>query len=432
MTLTGKPSVIEPRPSRQGDAVAALRPLQDTVASIRERLRQIEAEVNALVQRIADLETTAGAGASADLEAIQIQINSILARLKELEESALVDWYVNGVLVATRRQVNFIQAGGITISGADDGDRANITLGALVDLLIPTSRGALRLSGRDLVFQLGRFIDVMPASLVLTGRDLGLSLTTDTLLAVQRGALRFSGRTVGIDLTQDIDLAVQRAALRLTGRNIDLSADIALSITRGRLRLTGRDVAITTFDFFRDFADLTTNDLTVYQGTVDASSGELVGTPTSGAVHERVYFDLLPTGSPTDIAGAWEIVVNLRTAAGSTLNGIVFNTQGDNAADGTLQNGYWLDTLTTTFPRLVRFISGAPTVLATAGSAIGSPVELRVTYDGIDTFHCEADGVALFSDVVDSNFTHGRIGLVFFANPGTPGSVIDIGVNYTP
>lgn len=441
MAITGKPSVIEARAALSGDTSAALRPIQAVIAAIRERLRLIEAELNALIIRVADLGTDDPGGDVADL---QSQIDALVLRVAALESITLTDWYVNGALVGTRRRVNFIQAGGITISGADDGDRANITFGALVDILIPLSlsRTGLVLTGRELTLQLGRFIDVTRRSLVLTGRTVGMSLSADTLLTVNHGSLHLAGRTLGLELTQDIELPVTRGALRLAGRNVGLgtglsvvrghlglaghdvalaaSAAVDLVVDRGHLQLSGRDVTIVapTFTFFRDYTDLSTTNLTSYQGTIDASSGALIATPTG--THQRVYFDLLPD----PITGAFDLTTHFNNTLGG-FRGVLIYSQGDTGATATYQNGYWVDNFGGS--RFIKFVSGVATGLGSGATSNGT---LRVVRDASGNWEIFVGGVSQFTVLSETTYTSGRFGLIFgFVSPQPN---IDYGINYTP
>jgi len=445
----GKPAITDPRPPATRDTTQA-------VSNIRQRIEAIEAAVTALQSINTKFDTS---GLQSQIDQLRKDLAALTLRVQTLEAEVPTDWYVDGVFVGTRHKANFIHGAGITITGSDDStnERVDIRFDVSgVDLTLPVERTAIRILPRDIAIALGRFITTTQARIVIAGRSIGLSLSNDVVIDVDRAVLRLAGRSVSIAAGANVFLQTDRGALRAAGRSIGMgigipmsraalrvgARDVALNPTgnvllpvgRSAIVVAGRDVTVTppSWTFFRQFSDLSTAGLTVYKGTVSAATGKLVGTPTSGAVHERVYFDALPSGSPSDISGAWTIEVHANTGSALTLNGILMNVQGDVSTDNTLQNGYWLDTLTSTNPRFVRFVAGGATVLKTAALGIANPSRLRVTYDGVNTFHCEANGTALFTDVVDSTFTHGRPGFVYFANPGTPGALIDFAMNYTP
>lgn len=180
--------------------------------------------------------------------------------------------------------------------------------------------------------------------------------------------------------------------------------------------------------FFRNFVDMTTTNLTAFKGTITAALGVLQGTPTSGAVHERVYFDLLPT----TITGAWTNAIHFTSAGGAAnLLMLLFLTQGDVSTDNTLQNGYWIDNLSGT-GRMIRFTSGGGTVLA-SGLNIGPGANLvQIAYNGTNTFTLLINGLSPVGPIVDSTFTSGRMGMGFFSNPGDPGNYVDYTLDYIP
>lgn len=374
--------------------------------------------------------------------------------IQVLPQGWTTDVYHNGIFVGTRQRLNFIDGADIVLQVSDDNthDRVNIGIGTSAGGAVFPGAGSLTFNGLAPHIGLG-LQTVMPGagvlqfdgqvpqiivplfarpgagSMVLDGLAPTLGQTLSALPGA--GAMTIAGLVPTIAQTANRIAVPGPGALALSGLAPSIVNTTGSSIVTpgsGSMVMTGLTPTLSGFTFFRNFADLSTANLTVFKGTVSASTGELVGTPTSGGVHERVYFDLLPA----DITGAWDIVVHLRVGSGTTLNGILFNTQGDVSGDNTLQNGYWLDTLSG-LPRLIKFVAGSGSQLAIKSTpSIANPSKLRVTFNGTNTFHCEADGVALFTDVVDSTFTHGRTGVVFFANPGTPGACIDFGITYTP
>jgi hypothetical protein len=172
MALTGKPTVVEPRAAREPDSSPSLRPTQQAIAAIRERLRLIEAETNALLVRVDDLVVS---GVSADVAALQAQIDALRFRIQALEEESPTEWYVNDVLIGTRNRVNFLSVGDIVVTGEDDaiGEQVIISFSSVTGISI--QRGRAEAAGRDVT--LG-----------------GVVMTLD----VERGAARAAGRDVGI------------------------------------------------------------------------------------------------------------------------------------------------------------------------------------------------------------------------------------------
>lgn len=464
----GKPSITNPRPPAARDVVLA-------VDNIRQRIEALEAVVTTLQSTPADTSAL-----QAQIRTLRTDLAALTTRVAALEQLVPTDFYVDGTLIGTRHAVNFERGAGITITGTDDtsNERVNIRFDATgVNLTLPVTRGAIDVRARDVTLALGRFIDVTRARLIVAGRNLGLSLSSDTLLAVERGTITLAGRSVGLSLSSNLQLPVARGALRVVGRQVALARGIpvaraalraagrdvvvapsqtinisvsraqlavagrsvqaiiptTLTVERAAVRIKGRDVVLSPFDFYRNFGDFSTANLTVYKGTVDASTGELVGTPTSGSVHERVYFDLLPPGSPSSISGAFDISCRINcNGSGTAIAAVTMFSQGDDGTQNLFQNGYWVDIFSTSL-RFVEATGGGGSVLNSAsisGSHTGIHL-LRITNDGAGNWEVFWDGVSKFTLSSETTYTSGRFGLLFFANPGPVSSFVDYGINYT-
>lgn len=467
----GKPAITDPRPPAARDVAQA-------VSNIRQRIEALEAVVTTLQSTPVDTSSL-----QAQIRTLRIDLAALTARVAALELEVPTDFYVDGALVGTRHAVNFERGAGITITGTDDetNQRVNIRFDASgVNLTLPVTRATVDIRARDLTLALGRFIDTTRARLIVAGRSVGASLSNDTLLAVSRGTLALSGRSVDLSLSQNLALDVSRAAVRVAGRGVVLargiqvgraavraagrdvvvapSQTINLPVSRAAIAVAGRnvlaiipqtlvveraapivvrgrDVVVSPFDFYRNFADNSTANLTAYKGTVDASTGELVGTPSAnGTVHERVYFDLLPPGSPSSISGAFDISCRINAnGSGSAVAGIVWFSQGDDGSTNFFQNGYWVDVLSTSL-RFVKSVGGSASVPAT-GNITGAQTgvhTLRLTHDGAGNYEGFWDGVSKFTVSSETAFSSGRFGLIYFTNPGPAPSIVDYGINYTP
>jgi len=188
--------------------------------------------------------------------------------------------------------------------------------------------------------------------------------------------------------------------------------------------------------FSRNFADLSTANLTSYQGTISAATGRLLGTPTSGAVNQRVIFDLCPT-----VSGSFDCTINYKASGVNTtaVGILMFDQADDNGSAGTPQNTYWCDaTIQFNATRLIKVVAGSAgqvtpgSVLGFAGGDTGNH-SLRLTRDSAGHFNIYSD-VTNGSGVIPSagtetQWTSGRCGLFYFANPGPPPSVIDFTIS---
>lgn len=464
----GKPSITNPRPPAARDVVLA-------IDNIRQRLEALDAVVTTLQSTPVDTTSL-----QAQIRTLRTDLAALTARVAALEQLVPTDFYVDGALVGTRHAVNFEHGAGITITGTDDvsNGRVNIRFDASgVNLTLPVTRETIEVRSRDLTLALGRFIDVTRARLIVAGRNLGLSLSSDTLFSVERGTLALAGRAVVLSLSSNLQLPVARGALRVAGRQVTMARGIpvsraalrvagrdvvvapsqsinlpvsraqiaavgrpvqviipqTLAIDRAAIQIKGRDVVVSPFDFYRNFGDLSTADLTVYKGTVSAATGELVGTPSAnGSVHERVYFDLLPPGSPSAISGAFDISMRINANGSNTaVSGPTFFSQGDDSTQNFFQSGYWVDVFATSL-RFIKSNAGSAGVLGTGnitGAATGIRT-LRITRDGSGNFEVFWDGVSKITIATETTYTSGRFGLIFFTNPGPAPSIVDYGINY--
>lgn len=458
LTLSGQPAINTPK--------SAARDVQIAINNIRERLQAIEAQVTA-GQGVTEANFAAGA---TDLSAIRQQIAQLRAELTSaqlaiaaLEAEVPTDVYVNNVFVATRHILNFIQGGGIRITGTDDSslEQVNILFEALVDLSMIVTRGVLHIRGRDVGFRLGKELDLLRSSLFIRGRTIdmlagqGISLerqllrirgrtidfttTGNLMLALERSRLLIEGRTIGMNLTITDVLALDRSRLRILGRSINMLLSESLLLARSRLLIRGRTLGLTlTTDgsFSRNWADFSTADMISLKGTISAATGNLVGTPTSGSVHQRVYFSLLPPGSPSWInlaKGTMDCTANfVANSSTSSLSALLF-TVNDAASDNTVQNGYWFDlALQITAARMIRFAAGAGTqVNSFVYNSSSGTHTYRVTRTAAGLWTAFFDGVQKYQST-DTTYTAVRPGLVFFSNPGAPLPVVDYSITWVP
>lgn len=169
MSLTGKPTVVEPRAAASSDPVPSLRPTQSAIASIRERLRLIETEINGLSTRVA------GTSGTTDIASLQQQIRALRTRIEALEGASPTQWHVNGSLVGANHRVDFRSTSGIVITGSIDAveDRVVISFQPVLLMLIQRS------------------------GLILTGSEVSLS-GPDLPMQIQRGHLALGARNVAL------------------------------------------------------------------------------------------------------------------------------------------------------------------------------------------------------------------------------------------
>lgn len=378
-----------------------------------------------------------------------------------LPQGWTTDVYHNGIFVGTRQRLNFVDGADIVLQVEDDNtnDRVNIIMGTTAGGAVFPGVGAMTLSGLAPNVGLG-VQTVLPGVGSMTLAGLVPQIIVPMFAQPGAGAMVMQGLAPSIAATLSVNpgagamvlagLAPQivvpavaapgSGAMTLAGLTPSVIVSVG-SVTAqpgaGALTLQGYAPVASPYTFYRDFTDLSTAGLTVYKGTVSAASGQLAGTPTSGSVHERVYFDGLPVGSPTDISGAFDIVANFAmSGVSSALSAVTFFIQSDDGSTNTIQNGYWVDLVVQfNIIRFIKFVGGSGSQI---GSSFALPANsgthtLRVTHDGSGNYDIYFDGVKLnTSSIVETTFTHGQFGIVFFSNPGAAPPLVNYGINYTP
>lgn len=466
ITLDGKPSITTPK--------SAVRDVQLAVNNIRERLQQIEAAYNS-VAGATDISNQANVTATADIAALlkqikqlQIDLAAISTRVSTLEGEVPTDVYVDNIFIATRHALNFLSGGGIRVTGSDDtvAQRVNIMFQALVNLTMIVEPGRLLIHGKPIGFLLGtelvvdrmrmlvagRSLDLLlssnltailqPGRLFLRGQALDMNLSTSSLsLVLNPARMLLAGRTIDFSSTANLNLAIERARYAVRGETLDLvlSNVLTLSIAVAQMRSRGKTLTLTLtgvpVTFFRDFADLSTSNLIVILGTVSASTGNLVGSG-NGTNHQRVYFTLLPEGSPSWInlaAGAIDCTaIWVANSSTSSLSAMCF-TKDDLASSLTIQNGYWFDlALQLSAGRMVRFTSGSGSQLNSFGySATSGNQTYRLTRTTGGLWTVFLNGTQKYTQT-DTNFVAVRPGVVFFSNPGAPLPLVSYSLTYVP
>jgi len=172
LTLSGEPAINTPK--------SAARDVQQAVNNIRERLKGLEVQVNAHLGVIEG--TAAGtSSANADLTTLKQQVHQLQvdlaaaqAAIATLDAEVPTDVFVNGLFIGTRHILNFIQGGGLRITGTDNTaqNRADILFEALVDLALFATRSVLKIRGHEIGLNLGKQLGLVRSQLRIRGRSI--------------------------------------------------------------------------------------------------------------------------------------------------------------------------------------------------------------------------------------------------------------------
>lgn len=136
MALSGSPAISDPRTQD--------RPTQQAISNIRQRIEAIEAALNATVN-VANSSLTNQSGNSASLGALAAAVALLQTQVAALQSG--VAFYLDGVLVGSRRALDMRSSPSVLVTATDDTGLARIEVTWTVPVYAAAPAGGVALAG---------------------------------------------------------------------------------------------------------------------------------------------------------------------------------------------------------------------------------------------------------------------------------------------